>query len=84
VLAQRDPAQLRNALAWLLRATRGYAPKLVNPGGVEQWKQHNDAISHGLDDPIAGFGVTGREIVSGLAQAAGQTIWSVSKRECSA
>ena len=72
VLAQRDPAQLRNALAWILRSTRGFAPKLVNPGGVEQWKQHNDAASHGLDDPIAGFGVTGRQIVSGLSQAAAE------------
>ncbi|MBL9125386.1 MAG: amidohydrolase family protein, partial [Planctomycetaceae bacterium] len=72
VLAQRDPEQLRQALAWLLRATRGFAPKLVNPGGVEQWKQHHDAISHGLDDPIEGFGVTARQIVAGISQAAAE------------
>ena len=26
-------------VAWLLGAAKGYAPKLVNPGGVEVWKQ---------------------------------------------
>lgn len=71
-LAERDPAKLREFLAWLLRATRAFAPKLVNPGGVEMWKQQVDAANHGLDDPLGGFGVTGRQIISGIAQAAAE------------
>jgi formylmethanofuran dehydrogenase subunit A len=69
-LAERDSAKLRDFLAWLLGATRAFAPKLVNPGGVEMWKQHVDAANHGLDDLIGGFGVSGRQIVAGIAQAA--------------
>ena len=35
-----DAARLRDAVAWLLgRDGRGTALKVVNPGGVEQWKQ---------------------------------------------
>ena len=33
---ERDRA--RDYAAWLLRATGGYAVKIVNPGGVEAWK----------------------------------------------
>jgi formylmethanofuran dehydrogenase subunit A len=32
-------ARLRDAVAWWLQATGGYGVKLVNPGGVELWKQ---------------------------------------------
>src|SRR5207249_1551131 len=30
--------ELRHALAWWLKVTKAYAPKLVNPGGDEMWK----------------------------------------------
>ena len=33
-----EPQNVRAFIAWLLRATGGFAPKLVNPGGVEAWK----------------------------------------------
>ena len=33
-----EPARLKAFVAWLLNAAKGYAPKLVNPGGVEIWK----------------------------------------------
>src|SRR5262249_38281072 len=32
--------RLPGFLAWLLTAAKGYAPKIVNPGGVEVFKQH--------------------------------------------
>ncbi len=71
-LSERDPPKVREFLAWLLGATRGFAPKLVNPGGVEMWKQHNSAATHGLDDTIDGFGVTSRQIVAQVAQASAE------------
>ena len=37
-LIRRDPARVRDAIAWWLEATGGYGVKLVNPGGVERWK----------------------------------------------
>ncbi|NQT09173.1 amidohydrolase family protein, partial [Candidatus Bathyarchaeota archaeon] len=33
-----DMEKLKAFIAWLLWATRGYAVKIVNPGGVENWK----------------------------------------------
>src|ERR1700722_13416425 len=51
--------QLRDAVAWWLDATGGYGVKLVNPGGVELWKQSNGRVDS-LDDEVAGFGVTPR------------------------
>jgi formylmethanofuran dehydrogenase subunit A len=37
-IQNNDLNQLRHFMAWLLGAAKGYAPKLVNPGGVEVWK----------------------------------------------
>jgi formylmethanofuran dehydrogenase subunit A len=54
---------------WLLGAAKGYAIKLVNPGGVEAWKGGRGNVTE-LDDPVAAFGVTPRQIVVALAQAA--------------
>ena len=47
-------ARLRDAIAWWLEATGGYGVKLVNPGGVELWKQSNGHIDS-LDDDVAGL-----------------------------
>ncbi len=47
--------QLRDAVAWWLEATGGYGVKLVNPGGVELWKQSNGTVES-LDESVAGFG----------------------------
>jgi formylmethanofuran dehydrogenase subunit A len=59
--------KLKAFIAWLLRATRGYAVKIVNPGGVENWKWGRNVS--GLDDNVLGFDVTPREIITSLAQA---------------
>src|SRR5262249_30754246 len=37
-IQRREPAKLEAFVGWLLHATKGYAAKLVNPGGVENWK----------------------------------------------
>ena len=39
-IAEQDPQKLRSFIGWLLGAAKGYAAKLVNPGGVEVWKHH--------------------------------------------
>ncbi|MGE0755409.1 MAG: formylmethanofuran dehydrogenase subunit A [Pirellulaceae bacterium] len=69
-LHDRDPDRLRHFVAWLLAAAKGYAVKLVNPGGVEVWKQRAAGNVRSLDDRVEPFGVTPREIVAGLARAA--------------
>ncbi len=54
-------------VAWLLWATKCYAVKIVNPGGVESWGWGKDVDS--LDDRVPYFDVTPREVMTALAQA---------------
>jgi formylmethanofuran dehydrogenase subunit A len=53
-------------LSWMLRATKGYAIKIVNPGGVEAWHWGGNVV--GLDSEVPHFGITPREIVRGLCK----------------
>jgi formylmethanofuran dehydrogenase subunit A len=68
-IAAKEPERLRHFCAWLLQATRGYALKIVNPGGVECWKQGRLGMA-GFDDAVPHFDVTPRLIVTALAAVA--------------
>src|SRR5947209_11542559 len=68
-IARKEPEKLRAFAAWLLGAAKGFALKLVNPGGVEVWKQGTESV-RGLDEPVPSFGCTPREIIRELAQTA--------------
>ena len=61
-------AALKDAVAWWLEATGGYGVKLVNPGGVELYKQSGGHIDS-LDDEVAGFGVTPRQVLEAIGGA---------------
>jgi len=65
-----DPRRLENFLGWLLNASKSFAPKLVNPGGVELWKQRHDGNARDLDQTIDHFDITPRQIVMNLVTAA--------------
>jgi formylmethanofuran dehydrogenase subunit A len=65
-LIRRDPARVRDAVAWWLEATGGYGVKLVNPGGVERWKNGNGNVTS-LDDDVVG--VTPRQVIDAIAGA---------------
>jgi formylmethanofuran dehydrogenase subunit A len=69
-IAARDGTGLRNYLAWLLGAAKGYGVKLVNPGGVELWKQNAPGNVEHLDSLIPPYQVTPRAIIRQLAAAA--------------
>jgi formylmethanofuran dehydrogenase subunit A len=60
--------RLRDAVAWWLEATGGYGVKLVNPGGVELYKQDNGNV-RSLDDHVAGFEVTPRQVIEAIGGA---------------
>ncbi|MDR1650163.1 MAG: formylmethanofuran dehydrogenase subunit A, partial [Synergistaceae bacterium] len=70
ILAEEDPEarreRLRDLVSWLLAATKGYAVKVVNPGGVESWKWAQGIQD--LDTQVPPFGVTPRQIMTGLAE----------------
>ncbi len=61
--------RLRHFLAWLLGAAKGFAPKLVNPGGVEVWKHHASGNVNDLDQSVDFYNVTARQIIREVALA---------------
>ncbi len=62
-----QPEMLKAYIAWLLNATKGYAVKIVNPGGVENWGWGKNCDS--LDSLVEYFGVTPRQILTSLGTA---------------
>ncbi|KIX12129.1 formylmethanofuran dehydrogenase subunit A [Dethiosulfatarculus sandiegensis] len=61
----------RDYIAWILEATGGYAIKVVNPGGVENWKYSGNVAE--LDDKVIGFdGVTPRKMLETLCWSANE------------
>jgi len=53
-------------VAWMMRATKGYAVKIVNPGGIEAWGFGRNVRN--IDDPVPYFNITPREIIRGLCR----------------
>jgi len=53
-------------VAWMITSTKGYAIKIVNPGGLEAWGFGGNVKS--LDDQIPYFCITPREILRGLCK----------------
>src|SRR5207249_1693778 len=71
--AAGEAVRARDYVAWLLGTTRGYAIKIVNPGGVAVWKGGGDRRNvNGLDDTLGSSAVTPRKILDALAGAANQ------------
>jgi formylmethanofuran dehydrogenase subunit A len=67
-IAAGETARLRDFVGWLMGATKAYGVKLVNPGGVERWKQSLPDAG-GLDTKVGGLNVTPRAILTSLADA---------------
>jgi formylmethanofuran dehydrogenase subunit A len=53
-------------VAWMISTTKGYAIKIVNPGGLESWGFGHNV--HTIDDEVPNFCITPREIIRGLAK----------------
>jgi formylmethanofuran dehydrogenase subunit A len=53
-------------IAWMMNTTKGYAIKIVNPGGLESWGFGGNV--HNIDDQVPNFCITPREIVQGLVK----------------
>src|SRR6185436_16107450 len=51
-ILDQQPERLQHFVAWLLGAAKGFAPKLVNPGGVEVWKHHAAGNVGNIDQPV--------------------------------
>lgn len=53
-------------VAWLLTTTKGYALKIVNPGGLESWGFGTNVQC--IDDQVPNFCISPRDIIVGLAK----------------
>ncbi len=58
-------------VGWLLGAAKGYAAKIVNPGGVEIWKARGGNAT-GIDDNVDHFDVSPRQIIQNIARYANE------------
>ena len=67
-IQEKEPERLKAFVAWLLGAAKGYACKLVNPGGVEVWKHHASGNVANVDAEIDHFRISPREIISNMAR----------------
>ncbi len=70
LLQEGQHDQFRQAVAWLLNATKAYTMKLVNPGGAEVWKGGRNALYTNMDEKIDGFDLSSRDVIQALVQAA--------------
>jgi formylmethanofuran dehydrogenase subunit A len=61
--------KLRAFVGWLLGSAKGYAAKIVNPGGGENWKHRQAGNVKDLDTAVDHFDVTPRQIIRSIAQA---------------
>ena len=71
-VAKHDDAGLQSFLGWLMNKAGAFAPKLVNPGGVELFKQTRDGNARDLDQVVDGFDVTPRRIIEAVTRAANE------------
>ncbi len=70
-IAAGEKERAREYVAWLLGATKGYAVKIVNPGGVELWKRNVREVKS-LDEAVGDPRVTPRAILETLTDAANE------------
>jgi formylmethanofuran dehydrogenase subunit A len=68
-LAAGERERFVEAAGWILRSAGALGMKAVNPGGVAAWKAGRANVT-GLDQTVGGLGVTARQIVVALADAA--------------
>jgi len=66
----KEPERLKTFMAWMLGAAKAYAPKIVNPGGVEAWKQKPTGNMSEIDQVVDHFDVTPRQILREITRAA--------------
>jgi len=53
-------------IAWMMDAVKGYAIKIVNPGGLEAWGYGRNVRD--VDDEVPGYCLTPRDIIRGLVK----------------
>ncbi|MHA1785699.1 MAG: formylmethanofuran dehydrogenase subunit A, partial [Candidatus Helarchaeota archaeon] len=66
-VAEKNIDLLAAYVAWIMKVTKGWAIKIVNAGGVENWGWGKNVDN--LDDTVLHFEVSPREIITSLMKA---------------
>ena len=66
-LKEKEVEKTAAYIAWLMRVTKGYGIKVVNPGGTEAWGWGLNCL--GINDEVPYFDITPGEITTGLIEA---------------
>jgi len=61
-IANHDVKRAAAVIAWFLKATKGFAVKLTNPGGTDEWGWGRDVNS--IQDQLGDFGITPADIIT--------------------
>jgi formylmethanofuran dehydrogenase subunit A len=67
-ISENNQQALKDYLAWLINVTGAFGLKVVNPGGVEAWKEGKRM--RGIDEKGTHFDLSPKEILLALAKAA--------------
>jgi formylmethanofuran dehydrogenase subunit A len=65
-LQKGDLEECAKYVAWMMDTAKGYAIKIVNPGGLEAWGFGRNV--HSIDDTVPGYCLTPRDIIRGLVK----------------
>jgi len=65
-LKEKDIEKCAAYTSWLMRMTKGYGIKIVNPGGTEAWGWGLNCL--GINDEVPYFDITPAEITKGLIE----------------
>lgn len=65
-LKEKDIEKTAAYTAWLLKMTKGYGIKVVNPGGTEAWGWGLNCL--GINDEVPYFDITPADITKGLIE----------------
>jgi formylmethanofuran dehydrogenase subunit A len=68
-IARGEIGKAKDFVAWTLKAAKGYGVKVVNPGGVSNWKYERSNVSR-WDGEIKGFDLTPRKVLDALIRIA--------------
>lgn len=68
-LAAGSADEVARLIADRVQASRAWAVKVANPGGNRFWKAGRRGDHRDLEEPLPGLSLTGREMLSRLAQA---------------
>ncbi|RCW48743.1 MULTISPECIES: formylmethanofuran dehydrogenase subunit A [unclassified Halanaerobium] len=66
-IKEKNKKALKDYLAWLINVTGAFGLKVVNPGGVEAWKEGKRL--RGIEEKGTHFNLSPREILLALAEA---------------